>query len=204
MRLSHLPLRLTTGAFILNSGLSKRGLPEEAAAGIHGMAAGSIPQFKSVPPKTFASALSTGEMALGAALLLPFVSPVVAGAALTAFGAGLVNLYLKTPGLREEGSIRPSSDGIGIAKDVWLVGVGSTLLLDGLADSARGRARKLRKAAKKAAKKVAPEAEPADEPAADEPTAEKPRKKTAKKAAKKTAEKPADAVDEPVAEVAGE
>ena len=34
MRLSHLPLRLTTGAFILNSGLSKRGLPDEAAAGI--------------------------------------------------------------------------------------------------------------------------------------------------------------------------
>ena len=154
MRLSHLPLRLTTGAFILNSGLSKRGLPEEAAAGIHGMAANSIPQFKSVPPKTFASALSTGEMALGAALLLPFVSPVVAGAALTAFGAGLVNLYLKTPGLTEEDGIRPTQDGIGIAKDIWLVGVGSTLLIDGLVDGARGAARSARKSAKKSAKKA--------------------------------------------------
>ena len=154
MRLSHIPLRVTTGAFILNSGLSKRGLPEEAAAGIHGMAAGSIPQFKSIPPKTFASALSTGEMALGTALLLPFVSPVVAGLGLTAFGAGLVNLYLKTPGLTEEGSIRPTQDGIGIAKDVWLVGVGSTLLLDGLVDGARGAARNARKSARKSAKKA--------------------------------------------------
>ena len=154
MRLSHLPLRLTTGAFILNSGLSKRGLPEEAAAGLHGMATGAIPAFGNVRPKTFASGLSNGEIALGAALLLPFVSPVTAGAALTAFGAGLVNLYLKTPGLREEGSIRPTQDGIGIAKDVWLVGIGSTLLLDGLADGARRKARKVRRSAKRSAKKA--------------------------------------------------
>lgn len=154
MRLSHLPLRLTTGAFILNSGLSKRGLPQEAAAGIHGMAAGSIPQFKSVPPQTFTAALSTGEIALGAALLLPFVSPVVAGAGLTAFGAGLVNLYLKTPGLTGEDGIRPTQDGVGIAKDIWLVGIGSTLVLNGLVDSARGAARSARKSAKKSARKA--------------------------------------------------
>ena len=154
MRLSHIPLRVTTGAFFLNSGVSKRGLPEEAAAGIHGMATGSIPAFGNVKPKTFTSGLSAGEMALGAALLLPFVSPVVAGAALTAFGAGLVNLYLKTPGLTEEDGIRPTQDGIGIAKDVWLVGIGSTLLLDGLVDGARGAARSARKSAKKSAKKA--------------------------------------------------
>lgn len=152
MRLSHLPLRLTTGAFILNSGLSKRGMPEDAAAGVHGMAANSLPQLKSVPPKTFASALSTGEMALGAALLLPFVSPVVAGAALTAFGAGLVNLYLKTPGMTEEDGIRPSADGIGVAKDVFLVGIGATLVMDGLVDGARGARKSARKSAKKARK----------------------------------------------------
>ena len=154
MRLSHIPLRVTTGAFILNSGLGKRGLPEEAAAGIHGMAAGSLPPLGSVPPKTFVAGLSSAEMAIGAALLLPFVSPVVAGAALTAFGAGLVNLYLKTPGLREEGSIKPTQDGIGIAKDVWLVGVGSALLIDGLVDGARGAARSARKSARKSAKKA--------------------------------------------------
>lgn len=155
MRLSHLPLRVTTGAFILNSGLSKRGLPEEAAGGLHGMASGAVPQLQSVPPKTFASGLSTAEMALGAALLLPFVSPVVAGAGLTAFGAGLVQLYLKTPGMREEGSIRPTPDGIGVAKDVWLVGVGLTLLMDGVADGAKGAARNARKSAKKARKNAA-------------------------------------------------
>ena len=88
MRLSHLPLRLTTGAFILNSGLSKRGLPEEAAAGIHGMAANSIPQFKSVPPKTFASALSTGEMALGALGVESALSIVIE------FAGGLLFLFL--------------------------------------------------------------------------------------------------------------
>ena len=73
---------------------------------------------------------------------------------LTAFGAGLVNLYLKTPGLTEEGSIRPTQDGIGIAKDVWLVGVGTTLLVDGLVDGARGAARNARKSARKSAKKA--------------------------------------------------
>ena len=155
MRLSHLPLRATTGAFILNSGLSKRGLPEEAAAGLHGMAAGALPQLSSVRPKTFATGLSGAEMALGAALLLPFVSPVVAGAGLTAFGAGLVNLYLKTPGLREQGSIRPTPDGVALAKDVWLVGAGLTLLLDGIADEAKGAARGAKKSARKARKTAA-------------------------------------------------
>ena len=119
------------------------------------MAAGALPQLSSVRPATFATALSAGEMALGAALLLPFVSPVVAGAALTAFGTGLVNQYLKTPGLREEGSIRPTQDGIGIAKDVWLVGAGLTLLIDGLADEAKGAARSARKSARKARKNAA-------------------------------------------------
>ena len=36
VKLRNLPLRLTTGAYILNSGLDKRGLPEEAAAGMQG------------------------------------------------------------------------------------------------------------------------------------------------------------------------
>lgn len=133
MKLSHAPLRLATGAFILNSGLSKRTLPPEAAAGLHGMAAGAMPQFNRVQPTTFAKSLSAGEMALGAALITPFVPSTLAGAALTAFGGGLVNLYLKTPGMTQEGSsVRPSQDGTPLAKDVWLLGAGLTLLLDGL------------------------------------------------------------------------
>lgn len=133
MKLSHAPLRLATGAFILNSGLSKRQLTPEAAAGLQGMAANSVPQVKGMDPVAFGKTLSTGEIALGAALLTPFVPSAIAGAALAAFGGGLVNMYLNTPGMTEEGSsIKPSQQGTAIAKDVWLVGAGLTLLLDGL------------------------------------------------------------------------
>lgn len=130
MKLSHLPLRLTTGAFILNSGLTKKDLEGQAAEGLHGMASTALPQLASMDPNTFATTLSRGEMALGAALLLPFVPSRIVGAALTAFAAGLVQLYLKTPGMREEGSIRPTQQGNGLAKDVWLLGAGLTLMLD--------------------------------------------------------------------------
>ncbi|MCK1809528.1 MULTISPECIES: hypothetical protein [Micromonospora] len=132
MRLSHAPLRVAIGAYILNSGLGKRGLEGEAAAGMHGMAAGAMPQLRQIPPDRFAVLLSRGETVLGAALLAPFVPSLLAGAALTAFGAGLVQLYLKTPGMREGSSLRPSQEGIGLAKDVWLVGAGLTLMLDSL------------------------------------------------------------------------
>ncbi|RBJ07990.1 hypothetical protein [Micromonospora provocatoris] len=132
MRLSHAPLRVAIGAYILNSGLGKRTLEGEAAAGVHGMAAGAMPQLRQIPPDRFAMLLSRGEIALGTALLAPFVPSLLAGAALTAFGAGLVQLYLKTPGMREGTSLRPSQAGIGLAKDVWLVGAGLTLMLDSL------------------------------------------------------------------------
>ncbi len=134
MNIAHIPLRLATGAFILNSGLSKRGLPPEAAAGIHGMAAGAIPQFKDVPPEKFLKGLTAGEIALGAALLAPFVSSRLAGLGLAAFGAGLIQLYLNTPGMHEPGDIRPTQEGTGIAKDVWLLGAGLTLFLDSFGD----------------------------------------------------------------------
>jgi hypothetical protein len=130
MKLSHIPLRVATGAYILNSGLSKRGLEGQAAEGLHAMAAGAIPAVEKVPAPRFTQLLSTGEIALGAALLAPFVSSRIAGAALAGFSAGLVRLYLKTPGMRQEGSIKPTPDGIGLAKDVWLLGAGLTLLLD--------------------------------------------------------------------------
>ncbi|MFU8854719.1 hypothetical protein ACNAW0_27680 [Micromonospora sp. SL1-18] len=133
MKLTHAPLRVAIGAFILNSGLSKRSLEGESAAGVHGMAVGAIPQLRQIEPDRFAKLLSRGEMALGAALLAPFVPSLLAGAGLTAFGAGLVQLYLKTPGMREQNSLRPTQAGIGLAKDVWLVGAGLTLMLGSLA-----------------------------------------------------------------------
>ncbi len=154
MRLSHVPLRVTTGAFILNSGLSKRGLPEEAAAGMQGMASSALPQLGGMAPATFGKVLSNGEMALGAALLTPFVGPVVAGAALSAFSAGLLKMWWSTPGMHEPGSPRPTQEGTGIAKDVWMLGAGLALVIDGLSDGTRKTAKKTKKAAKKQAAAV--------------------------------------------------
>ncbi len=152
MRLSHLPLRLATGAFILNSGYSKRGLDAESAAGLQGMAASVLPQAGKMPPEQFGKVLSTGEMALGAALLLPFVSPLKAGLALTAFSGGLLAMYAKTPGMTEADGIRPTQAGTAVAKDVWLLGTGLALVLDGLIDDTKDAARSTRKAVRNSAK----------------------------------------------------
>ena len=62
------------------------------------------------------------------------VPSLAAGAALTAFAGGLVGLYLRTPGMREEGSLRPTQAGIGLAKDVWLLGIGLSLVLEEIGD----------------------------------------------------------------------
>jgi uncharacterized membrane protein YphA (DoxX/SURF4 family) len=126
--------RLTTGVFFLHSGLSKRHADEATAAGLHGFASGTYPFLKNVPPTTFAKVLSTSEIVLGAALLTPFVPTVVAGAALTAFSASLIGLYLRTPGMRKPGSLAPTQEGLPIAKDVWLIGIGLGLLANGLLD----------------------------------------------------------------------
>lgn len=141
MNLSHAPLRLATGALILNAGLTKRKLPAEAAAGLQGMTANALPVVRKVSPATFGRVLSAGEIALGAALLAPFVPATVAGAGLAAFGGGLIHMYLKTPGMTQEGSrFRPSQQGTAIAKDVWLLGAGVSLLISGLtSDKPSGR-----------------------------------------------------------------
>src|SRR5690348_12924734 len=89
----HLPPRITTGAFILNSGISKLSADEATAAHLHGFAAGTYPFLKKVKPEDFTRALAVTEIALGAALLIPFVPAVIAGAGLTAFSSGLLGLY---------------------------------------------------------------------------------------------------------------
>ncbi|MCW2681598.1 MAG: hypothetical protein JWM62_2999 [Frankiales bacterium] len=152
MRISHVPLRLTTGAFILNSGLAKRGLDAESAAGMQGMATAVVPKVGNMPPEQFGKLLSTGEMALGAALLLPIVSPLKAGLALTAFSSGLLQMYRKTPGMTEADGIRPTQAGTGIAKDVWMLGAGLALVLDALIDDTKGAAKSTKKSLKKQAK----------------------------------------------------
>lgn len=132
MKLTHAPLRVSIGAFFLNSGLSKRSLEGEAAEAMHGMAVGAVPQLRQLDAAQFAKLLSRSEIALGAALLTPFAPSFLVGLGLAAFGAGLMQLYLKTPGLREPHSLKPTQAGTPIAKDFWLVGAGLTLVLDSL------------------------------------------------------------------------
>lgn len=147
--LSEIAPRISAGAFILNSGLGKRGADEQAAAGMQGFAAGTYPFLKNLPPQQFAKALSTSEIVIGAALLTPFVPTAVAGAALTLFSGGLLGLYLRTPGMRKPGSLAPTEQGLAIAKDSWLLGIGIGLLTRGTID--RPQPRRVRKAARKIA-----------------------------------------------------
>lgn len=130
IKLRHLPPRLATGAYILNSGLSKFQGDEETAKQLHGFAADAYPQFKQLDEATFAKMLGAAEVALGGALILPIVPSRLAGLGLGAFSAGLVGLYLRTPGLRQNGSVRPSQEGVGMAKDIWMLGIALSLILD--------------------------------------------------------------------------
>jgi len=131
-RLWHVPLRLFTGAFILNSGLSKRNADPETAKHLHQFAAGAFPQFEDVPADRFVDMLSTTEIALGTVLLMPVIPPAVAGAALTAFSGGLLGLYWRTPTLHEPDDPRPTPAGIPIAKDSWMLAIGLALMADAL------------------------------------------------------------------------
>jgi uncharacterized membrane protein YphA (DoxX/SURF4 family) len=148
VKLRHLPLRLGAGAYILNSGLDKFSADEEAAAGIHGTAAGAYPFLADVDPKTFTKALAATEVGLGAALLVPVLPRVVVATGFTAFSAALVGMYLRTPALhRGPNDPRPNPQGVGVAKDVVIAGAAASYLIDALTSSAK-------KAGVKAAKKA--------------------------------------------------
>ena len=157
--LSEIAPRIATGAFILNSGLGKRDVDEATAAGLHGFASGTYPFLKKVPATTFAKGLSTAEITIGALLLTPFVPAAVAGAALTGFSAGLIGLYLRTPGMTKPGkSVAPTQEGLPISKDVWMLGIGIGLLTHALVErepATRKVAERTRKAAKRAVKRAA-------------------------------------------------
>ena len=81
----HLPPRLITGAYFLNSGLAKRGADEATAGQLHGFAAGTYPVLGKLDAKRFTGLLSSAELAIGTALVVPVVPAWLAGAGLTAF-----------------------------------------------------------------------------------------------------------------------
>jgi hypothetical protein len=131
----HLPPRIATGAFILNSGIGKLSADDATAAQLHGFAVGTYPFLGKVKPGDFVKVLAASEIALGAALLIPVVPAAVAGAGLAAFAGSLLGLYARTPGMRKPGSPLPTQEGTALFKDIWMVGIGLGLIIDDLGDS---------------------------------------------------------------------
>jgi hypothetical protein len=132
IKASHLPPRIAAGAFILNSGVGKWSADEETAAQLHGFAVGTYPFLAKLKPKDFARLLAGTEIALGAALLVPVIPSALVGAGLTAFSGGLLGLYARTPGMRKDGTPFPTQQGIPLAKDAWMLGIGLGLVIDDL------------------------------------------------------------------------
>ncbi|NUL45961.1 hypothetical protein F7P69_12270 [Cellulosimicrobium funkei] len=156
MSIAQLPLRLTAGAFILNSGINKTKITDEEAEQLRDLGANGLPFLKDLTPKQFKQFLVASELGVGAACLLPFVPGWLAGAALTAFSGGLLAMYKNTDFMTESDGIRPSEQGTAVAKDVFLFGIGTALMVDGAVNrtgrknaSASKRAHKL-EAAKEA------------------------------------------------------
>jgi hypothetical protein len=130
MRVTHIPLRLSTGAFILNAGWGKRHLDKGSAAGLQAMAARVIPPVNRIDAEKFGKMLSYAEMTLGAALLTPFLPSRLAGIGLGIFSGSLFTMYLRTPGMTLEDGLRPSPQGTALAKDIWMLGIAAALVLD--------------------------------------------------------------------------
>ncbi len=131
----------------MNSGISKLLADKETHDRLHGFASGSYPVLEKVPPGKFGKALGAAEIALGGTLLAPIaIGDGLAGFVLFAFSGGLLRLYMKTPGLRQEGSVRPTPDGTAIAKDVWLAGIGLTLMASSVGSRWAARQMKKRRA----------------------------------------------------------
>jgi hypothetical protein len=139
LHLRNIPGRAAAGSYILHSGLSKWNGSEEQAKGVHALAAGAYPVLEKVPAPTFLKVLSAAEIGTGTLLLLPVVSNKLAGTALTAFAGSLIGMYLRTPAMRQPGSVWPSQSGIAVSKDVWMVGIGLGLLADNATDRGRKR-----------------------------------------------------------------
>lgn len=131
MRISNAILRGVSGAYLIQSGLGKKDLPEEVYAGLKGMASIGIPQFGEWDDKTFGQFLWLSEVGIGTLLVTPFVNKRLAGAALLAFSAGMLSMYFNNDEMTQDDGIRPSQDGTPLSKDVWLGAIGAALMVQG-------------------------------------------------------------------------
>ena len=93
------------------------------------MSSGAYPVLKKVEPKVFIKVVAAGEIAVGATLLLPLVPAGLAGIVLTGFAGSLLGMYVRTPSLHDK-YLRPNQAGTAVAKDVWLLGSGVSLVVD--------------------------------------------------------------------------
>lgn len=154
------PLRIAPGAYILNSGVTKFSADDDTAKALHSAATGAYPFLERIPPKTFLKGLATTETALGAILLAPIVPAGVAGLGLMGFAGALLGMYWRTPGMHQESDPRPTHQGTPLAKDVWMLGIGTSLVVDAAltespvtGEAARARATASVKAGAKGARK---------------------------------------------------
>lgn len=131
MSIANLVLRAVPGAFVLNSGIGKLGMDEGTAAYLQQAAAKGVPSVGEMTPEQFKKFLSYGEIAVGGALLAPFVPTRVAGAALGALSAGFLAAYFRTPEMTQDDGIRPTQEGTAVAKDMWLAAIAVALMLGG-------------------------------------------------------------------------
>jgi uncharacterized membrane protein YphA (DoxX/SURF4 family) len=132
-----MPVRVATGVWILHSGIEKWFGDEDQAKFHHAMTVNAFPFVKKVPPRRFLRILAACEIATGTVMLAPFISPARAGTALTAFSTGLLTLYFRSPKLHKPGSVWPTFEGIAFSKDVWMLGIGLSLVADAVTEARR-------------------------------------------------------------------
>jgi len=133
------PLRLTTGAFVLNSGVSTFGASDEQTKKLQSTAAKLMPQVERMDPRTFAKVVGAGEVTLGTALMLPMVPAAVAGLGLTALAASLLASRPTTNGHHASPGGETTSVPVPNATEAWMLGSGVSLLLDALTTPAHDK-----------------------------------------------------------------
>jgi uncharacterized membrane protein YphA (DoxX/SURF4 family) len=129
--LADLPLRASTGGFLVWSGLRTLQRPRRGDA-LLTAAAHSAPALEDVfgaEPARFARLVGAAQLGLGA-WVVSGAWPRASGLALATYAAGPLSLLFTVPGNRATGSSwEPSERGTALAKDVWLLGAGLSLAL---------------------------------------------------------------------------
>ena len=138
-KLRRAPLRIASGAYLLNSGVTKLSADDETAKRMQELASGAYPVTDKLQPNVFVKTLGAAEIAVGGALLLPIVPPVAAGAALAGFSGLVLNMYVNSPQLHEGSSPRPTVEGATYVKDVALAGIGIGLIADATLEPAHDK-----------------------------------------------------------------